>query len=160
MLKKKIFFPVLALAVIASALVGSKYVSAQDVTFGGPDSLISKIAQKFNLNEADVKAVFQEEMDTRHAQMKQQMEEKLTQAVKEGKITEAQKTAIQEKFGQPFTKKVEAGEMSEEEMQAFHQQRKAEMDTWLSQNGLTHALLREIMGHPKGFGHKAIFIAH
>ncbi len=167
MLKKKVFFPVLALAIIGGALATSNFVSAQDATIDqGPfQSVISKIAQKFNLNEADVKAVFDEDMNARHEEMKKQMEEKLTQAVKDGKITEAQKQAIQEKFAQPFMVKFKptAGqEMSEEEMKTMHEQKKSEMDAWLSQNGLTHETLREVMGHPKGFGHgkKVLFMSH
>src|SRR5688500_3501198 len=113
-MKRKIFFPVLAIAIIGMALTGANFVSAQDIN--GQTSLITKIAQKFNLNEADVKAVFEEEKTARHAAMKAQMEEKLNQAIKDGKITEVQKQAILEKFGQPFTIKFEAKEMGKEDI--------------------------------------------
>jgi hypothetical protein len=160
MLRKKIFFPVLALAIIAGALATSNFVSAQD-TEQGPSPLIQKIAKKFNLNEADVKAVFDEEMNERHSQMKQRMEEKLDQAVKDGKINDAQKSAILEKLGQPFTVKFKADmsdKQNREDMIKLKEEKKAEMETWLSQNGLTHELLREIMGHPKGFGGKKVML--
>ena len=163
-MKRKVFFPILAAAIIASVFASSNLVSAQDVT-SGPNSLVAAIAAKFNLNQSDVQAVFDEERSKHEAEMKTQMEAKLTQAVKDGKITEAQKQAIQEKFGQPFTKKIEPGQfkdMSEEEMKAFHDQKKAEMDAWLSQNGLTRETLQEIMGGPRGFGRKGMMfkVAH
>ena len=53
--KKKIFFPVLALAIIAGAVATSSFVSAQDTT--GPNSLVAAIASKFNLNQTDVQKV-------------------------------------------------------------------------------------------------------
>lgn len=162
-MKRKVFFPILAAAIIASVFASSNIVSAQDTT--GANSLVAAIAAKFNLNQADVQAVFDEEHNKREAEMKAQMETKLTEAVTAGKITEAQKTAIQEKFGQPFMMKIkpeEAKEMSEEDVIKIRDEKKAEMDAWLSQNGLTHELLREVMGHPKGFGpgKKVLFMAH
>jgi hypothetical protein len=162
-MKRKVFFPILAAAIIASVFASSHIVSAQDSA--GGNSLVAAIASKFNLNQADVQAVFDEERSKHEAEMKAQMEAKVTQAVTDGKITEAQKKAIQEKFGAPFAKRVEPGQfedMSEEQRQAFHEQKKAEMDTWLSQNGLTQETLQEVMGHPKGFGpgKRVFFMAH
>jgi phospholipase C len=158
-LKKKIFFPILALAIIGTAVATSSFVNAQDST--GPNSLVAAIAAKFNLNQADVQAVFNEEREKHHVEMKAQMEQKLTQAVIDGKITEAQKQAIINHFGEMKAKKIEKGQlgqMSDEQIKAFKESKKAEMDSWLSQNGLTHELLQEVMGHPKGFGGKHFVI--
>ena len=53
-------------------------------------SLIDKIAAKFNLKTADVKAVFDEDRTARQAEMKANRAERLAQAVTDGKITQAQ----------------------------------------------------------------------
>ena len=156
-MKRKIFFPVLAVAIIAAGLMSTNLVSAQDGT--GANSLVAAIAAKFNLNQGDVQAVFDEERNKHHTQMKQQMEQKLTQAVTEGKITETQKQAIITHFTEMKGQKIEKGqfkEMTDDEIKAFKESKKAEMDKWLSDNGLTQEVLNEVMGHPKGFGGKGM----
>lgn len=160
MLKKKIFFPVLALAIIGTSLATTNYVSAQDTT--GPNSLVAAIAAKFNLNQTDVQAVFDEQRTKHEEEMKTQMEAKLTQAVTDGKITEAQKQAIIAHFAEMKNErsssssnrpnKVEMQNMTEEQRRAKMDARKVQEDAWLSQNGLTREILQGITGGPKGFG--------
>lgn len=153
MLKKKIFFPILALAIIGTALASSNFVSAQDTS--GPDSLITAIAQKFNLNEADVKTVFEEQREKHHTQMKANLEQKLTQAVTDGKITEAQKQAILIKLSEIHENKPNFEEfknLTEEQRKANMEEKKAEMENWAKENGLTLELFHEIIGGPRGFG--------
>ena len=157
-MKRKVFFPVLAVAIIAAGLMSTNLVSAQDAT--GANSLVAAIAQKFNLNQTDVQAVFDEQRSKHQAEMKAQMETKLTQAVADGKITEAQKQAIlahhtQAKENRPD--KAEFKNLTEEQRKAKMDQKKTEMDSFLSQNGLTRETLQEIMGH-KGMGGRKMFM--
>lgn len=143
----------MALAIIATAVATSSMVSAQDTT--GSNSIVSAIAAKFNLNQADVQAVFDEEHSKREAEMKAQMETKLTQAVADGKITEAQKQAILTHFTQMKEERLNFGEfknLTAEQRQAKMEEKKKDMESFLSQNGLTHETLQEIMGGSKGFG--------
>jgi hypothetical protein len=64
--------------------------------------IVQRLAQKFGLQETEVQAVFDEVHQERHQKMKQDMENRLNQAVQEGKITESQKQAILDKFGTPI----------------------------------------------------------
>ena len=152
----------MALAIIATALGTSSMVSAQDTT--GANSIVAAIAAKFNLNQADVQAVFDEEHDKREAEMKAQIETKLTQAVADGKITEAQKQAIVTHFEQMKANRPDKADfqnLTDEQIKARMETKKTEMDAWLSQNGLTHETLREVMGGPfkaSGRGDKMMFI--
>lgn len=151
--KKKIFFPVLALAIITAAAATSGFVSAQDTT--GPNSLVAAIAAKFNLNQTDVQAVFDEERTKHEEEMKTQTEAKLTQAVTDGKITEAQKQAIIAKMTEMHNNRPNKDDfknLTQEQRKAQMDQKKTEMDSWLSQNGLTQETFRELMGGPKGHG--------
>ena len=65
-------------------------------------SLISVIAERFNLNSSEVEAVVNEVMEaersTREAQAKVREAEKLAQAVTDGKITQAQADLITSKL--------------------------------------------------------------
>ena len=161
MLKKKIFFPILALAIIGTALASSNFVSAQDTT--GPDSLITAIAQKFNLNETDVKSVFEEQRSKHQAERKAAVEQKLTQAVADGKITETQKQAILAKVMENQSGKPNFGEfknLTPDERRAKMDEKRTEMENWAKENGLTLETLHSIIGGPKGFGRGMMFKMH
>lgn len=58
------------------------------------DSIIDRIAAKFNLDKEEVAQVFEEERAARQAEHQQKVEERLTQAVADGKLTEEQKAKI------------------------------------------------------------------
>lgn len=160
-MKRKVFFPVLALAIIAAGLMTTNMVSAQDAN--GSNSLVAAIASKFNLNQADVQSVFDEQRSKHQAERKAEIETKLTQAVADGKITEAQKQAIITHFTEmkeDRPSKEEFQNLTEEQIKAKMEARKAESDAWLSQNGLTHEKLQEIMGGPKGMGGRKMMFRH
>lgn len=150
--------PILGAVVIAGgAILSSNLVSAQEASTQ-PQSIIQRIAQRFNLNEADVKTVFEQEKEQHQAQMKAELETKLTQAVKDGKINEAQKTAILNKFADMKADKIDPGQfknMTKEQRKAEMDQKKADMEAWAKENGLTIEVLHSLMGHEgRGFGMK------
>jgi len=107
--------------------------------------LVTKLAQKFGLNEAEVKAVFDEEMNSRHTQMQVKIQEKLTQAVADGKITEAQKTAIIAKHTEMQANReanrIEWQSMTPEQRREAMEELKQEMKTWAEQNGINLSYL-------------------
>lgn len=159
MLKKKIFFPILALAIIGTAVATSGFVSAQDTT--GPNSLVAAIAQKFNLNESDVQSVFDEQRSKHQAERKARIEQKLTQAVTDGKITEAQKQAILTKLSEIHENKPNFEEfknLTEEQRKAKMDEKKTEMENWVKQNGLSLDTLYQLIGGPRGHGKGMMFM--
>jgi hypothetical protein len=160
-LKKKIFFPILALAIITTALASSTIVSAQDSN--GHNSIVEAIAAKFNLNQSDVQAVFEEERTKHEQQMQANLEQKLTQAVTDGKITEAQKQAIIAKMSEQKNNRPNPEEfknLTAEQRKAKMDEKKTEMENWAKENGLTLETLHSIIGGPKGMGHGMMFKMH
>jgi DNA-binding transcriptional MerR regulator len=140
------------LAVGASSLVGAGAVSAQTSSNNthGPTALIQKIAQKFGLNEAEVKAVFDEEHEAREAERRQNLEDRLSQAVTDGKITEAQKTAVLSKVDELDTYRDSLSDKTDEERREAMKTKMAELKTWAEENDIPMDYLR--MGGPRG-GH-------
>lgn len=135
-MKKQTLAIVLALGVIASVgYFGSSYVLASD-TNPMHDSLVTKIAEKFNLKEADVEAVFEAVRDERHEEMKSKRAEKLSQAVSDGVITEAQKEMLLAKMEEHIGEK---------------QANRAEMQNWYKDQGIDETKLREYL-RPEGKG--------
>jgi predicted phage-related endonuclease len=81
--------------VAATALAGvggaSLVSAATSSSSTNPEqSLVDKIASKFNLDKSKVQAVFDEEHQAREAEMKQNRADALAQAVKDDKLTQAQ----------------------------------------------------------------------
>lgn len=158
-MKRKVFFPILAAAIIGSVLASSNFVSAQEST--SANSLVAAIASKFNLNQADVQAVFDEQREKHHEEMEAKLEARLTQAVTEGKITEAQKQAILAKHEEMRNNRPDRSglqNMSSEERQSQMEARRSEMKAWLSQNGLSQEVFQELMGGPHGKGGRGMMM--
>jgi hypothetical protein len=138
-MKTKILLSVVAVLITGIAAFGAISSFAQ-TTIDPQTSIIQKIAQKFGLNEADVKAVFDEERIAHEKEMQAQSEEKLAQLVIEGKITEAQKKLIIAKQAE-LRKQREANRDAiknltpEERKTKMHEERTA-LESWAQENGL------------------------
>jgi hypothetical protein len=120
--------------------VASAATSESGTSGDGTSSLVDKLATKFNLNKDDVQAVFDEERTDRQAERQQKFEERLTQAVADGKITEDQKDKILVKMEELESQRKENLEkfksMSEDER---HEAMKSEMEslkTWADENDI------------------------
>lgn len=134
---KKILAVVLALGVVASiGYFGVNSVLADD---DNPmhNTLISRIAQKFNLKEDDVKAVFEAVRDEHQEQMKKDREESLSKAVSDGVITEKQKQSILAKM---------------DENMGLRNVRREEMRSWFQSQGVDETTLRDYLGPKDGRG--------
>ncbi len=158
--------PVVALTLIGGTLLATR--SAQAEGEAGPfgmNSIVQKIAERFNLNEADVKAVFEEEHAEMEKKMQTKMEEELDTAVSQGKLTEDQKQKIIAKRAElkaTHENKVmtfnEGEEPSEEQLKAFkaeHEQERAELEQWAQDNDIPFEYLMPKMfvkhvGRPGG----------
>jgi hypothetical protein len=125
-IRNKIVIAALVLSVVGAGVLGVNSVSAQST---GTTSLVQKIAQKFNLNQSDVQAVFDQDHQDRHAQMAANYETQLSQYVTDGKITEAQKQLVLAKHKEMETNR-------ETEMQI--------MQNWAKENNID---LQYLMPH-------------
>jgi tRNA A37 N6-isopentenylltransferase MiaA len=129
-MKKKLLITLIVLGgLISAGYFGAGVILADD---NNPhETLITRIAQKFNLNESDVEAVFQAVRDERQAEMKKQQEERLNDAINDGVITEAQKNAILTKM---------------QEHQKVRGQNREEMQDWFEEQGIDQSRLRDYLG--------------
>ncbi len=129
---KKLVIPTFLLAaLITVVLYGSNQVRAED-SFDYPP-IVTRLAERFGVKEEDVKEVFEQIRSEHQAEMQKRFEERLTQAVTDGKITEVQKNALLEKH-QEMVADREARRLQERE----------EFENWAAQEGLSLETLREI----------------
>ncbi len=122
----------------------------------GESSLIDKIAAKFSLNKNEVKAVFDADHAEHEADQQKKAEEALTQAVKDGKITSAQKDLILAK-----QKEIKSAMDSDRdamkdktgaERKTAMEQKRTELESWAKTNNIPTEYLRYVMGGGRGHG--------
>lgn len=155
-MKKKLVYggatAALAVALVAGGGAAAVKAAAND-SASGPTSIITKLAQKFGLKEADVKAVFDEEFAARKADMEVKAQERLTKLVTDGKITEAQKQLIvakqQELEAARATEMESLKDKTPEERKALMDQKRTELESWAKTNGIDLRYLMP-MGHGMG----------
>ena len=124
------------------------------------ESIIERIASRFNLNKDDVKSVFDEDRKEREEEMEKRFEERLSQAVKDGKITEDQKSLILAKHeelrkerGSDFK---DRKNMTPEERRSEAEKHRSEMEAWAKTNNIPDEFVGPSfngrMGGPGGLG--------
>lgn len=118
-------------------------------------NLVTAIAQKFNLNQADVQKIFDEqqtqmrqEMETRQAE---QAKERLAQIVKDGKLTQAQADLITAKQAELKASHESLKDKTPEEARTAMEAKKTELQAWAKTNNIPEQYLMGPMGGgPRG----------
>lgn len=136
-LRNKLFIATSGLVLIGGGIFGANLAYAQ--TAGG-QTLVQRIAQRFNLNQTDVQSVFDQNKQEHLLLRGQNIEQKLTKLVSQGKLTEAQKQLVITK-----RKELETNLKSEQdrwknltpaERKAKRDQVKLDLENWAKQNGI------------------------
>ncbi len=154
------------LAVTSAVLVGVAGIGASSIQAATTDTttrpnpmanLVTAIAQKFNLNQTDVQKIFDEQrtqmdqqMETRRAE---ELKTRLTQAVKDGKLTQAQADLITAKQTELKAFHDSLKGKTPEECKAAMEAKKTELQQWAKANNIPEEFaLMGPMGGPGGHG--------
>ncbi len=132
---------VAAVSILSGGLVMASNASAESSS--NQDhmaSLVQKIADKFNLNKSDVQAVFDQERQEMQAEVQAKYEEKLTQLVKDGKITEQQKQLLLAKHkeleSEMASNKDKFKDLTPAEIKSQMEAKRTELEAWAKANGI------------------------
>lgn len=117
-IKSKLGIAVLTLVSAGAITFGAVSASAH---FGDNSEFTKTLAQKLGVSEDNVKSAVDSIRTEKKAQMQKNFEERLSQAVKDGKITEDQKSKILAK---------------NKELQTNRQAKKTELEKWSKDNGI------------------------
>lgn len=151
MTKKYIIPTMFMLGVILIGLTSASPVLAQDDT--QYSSIITKIAEKFNLNPSDVQAVFEEHKNIHKADMYARLVEKLDSLVGGGKITSEQKETILKKHEEIENKMLEMRDKSPEERRSEMEALRSELKSWAEEQGIEFPFFMM-----RGGGHRGKFM--
>lgn len=147
---------ILSLALVgAGAAAGYSKVSAFGPFGTNGDTMIKSLSQKLGLSEDKVKTAFDQLRDERQATMQKTIEDRLTQAVKDGKLTEAQKQLVLAKHKE-LQAKHEADfanqNLTPTERRAKMATERAELEAWAKQNKIDISYIGFGLGKMGGMG--------
>lgn len=148
---KSLAIAAMAIAGVATMGVGVLYAAEGTPATQNPMSgLVTAIAQKFNLNAADVQKVFEEQHQAMKAQHQAKAKENLDQAVKDGKLTQAQEDAIVAKRVEMKTTMEGLKDKTEAERKTAMDANRDSLKQWATQNNIPEEYLRPGHGRPGG----------
>lgn len=152
-MRKSIIIPVTAAIIIGGVIFSAGQTFAQ-ATVDPQQNIIQKLSEKLGISQDKVKSAFEEIHGERQTEMKANIEQKLTQAVTEGKIIETQKQAILTKFSEMHQNHrgnfQEFKSMTPEQRKQAKDSRKSELETWAQQNGINLETIKEIFPQARG----------
>jgi uncharacterized protein (DUF3084 family) len=121
-------------------------------------SLVEKISTKFGLNKDAVEAVFVEEGLARQAARREHEDQRLSQLVAEGKLTQAHKQLLIAKRDELRTQRQKERDtfrnMTLKERRAIMEKRHQALETWAKANGIDPQYLLEARHGEKGMSMK------
>lgn len=155
--KKHLMFaliPVFALSLLAGGVAFASTDTAKKHT---PFVKIAEaIATKFNLATSDVQTVIDETMKAERAEMEKNRPEPIAQAVKDGKLTQAQADLIKAKREEIKTAMESTRDslknMTQTERDAFIKTQKDALKQWATDNNIPEQYIMFIGGHGPGRG--------
>jgi hypothetical protein len=136
-----------AAATLGLAGLGAAHVASAASNPSGPDNgLVAKIADKFHLNKSDVQAVFDENRAEHQAAHQQRIEDRLNQAVKDGKLTEDQKNKILTKLAEVRATMESLKDKTPAERRATMIKQRGELEQWARDNNIPMQYLHPGIG--------------
>lgn len=136
MSKKTIIPTITLISLLAVGMIGSRVAFAEEAGYSLP--IVQKIAEAFGLNEDEVQAVFDAARDERRERQQINREERLTQAVTDGVITEEQKQALENKWQEMASEREAERAQQREKMRAWFESQGIDERALVQYGGLGH----------------------
>lgn len=165
-MKRNVLLGVMVVTIVGLTVVGTTSKVHAASPFDGLSTFVERIAQKFGLKQADVQQVVDEvqaeRMKGRQGEMDELLEARLNVAVKNKKITEAQKNLILEKHKELQAKRLSDWEswkdLTPEQRQTQRETQRTELEEWAKKNNIDASYLggfgMGMGGRGKGMGWK------
>ena len=134
-MNKKVLIPAIVLGLAVSA--GAGWAATKAANGLGNGNMAQSLSEKLGVDESQVSTALDSIREEHRAERQQQISSNLDQAVADGAITAEQKDALQKK---------------QTEMQQDRQQKRAEMQQWMEDNGIDQTKLRQYLGKGMGSG--------
>ncbi|OGG09569.1 hypothetical protein A2154_01420 [Candidatus Gottesmanbacteria bacterium RBG_16_43_7] len=139
-------------ALLGFASLGGGAVMAHGFGGFGDGTFVSSLAQKLGIEESRLQSALDQMRAEHQVQMQSRMEERLNQAVSDGKITETQQQLILTKHQEIQAERQNDTDnwqnLTPQERRSRMEQKRAELEKWASENGI------DMSYFGGGFGHR------
>lgn len=140
-MKNKFLVPVTVLTIVCGLFLGASHIQAVTTTQENKfTSFIHELAQKFNINETELKNFFEDKRSAHMTRMHDNLDTKLDKLVSNGKITAAQKKLILDKLTELKNNQKNRAEnfnnMTEEQRKAARDAERKDLQDWANKNGI------------------------
>ena len=136
LLQKKVMLPMAAVAAVAAAGFGASQVSAATSPTGTHQTLAQVIASDFHLDQSKVQSVINQYRSGNQAGAEARYQQMLASAVSNGKITQAQESAILTEHNTLLEQETAAAAQTGSARRTAMQQVRADAKTWATQNNV------------------------
>lgn len=146
---KSRIFALLGVILVSGGLFGASQAQANN----NHASFIEQLAQKLGIEQSKVQQAVDEIKQDNKSQMQTRFNDTLDQAVKDGKITEAQKQLILQKRQELQNIKANSKDMTPQQRRQAMQNQKQKLDDWAKANGidLKYLFRSDPLGYLGGF---------
>ncbi len=153
MASKKLISATIAAGVIGITGATGIALAATSTSSSTYPSIVQKIADKFHLNPSDVQQVFKDDRAAHEKDMQTKLNDKLEQAVKDGKLTEDQKTKLVAELQKLHDARKDDRVADRTERRQDRQNMHDELSQWAKDNGISNLsdILPTPAGPPQGF---------
>lgn len=140
-MNKRVMMIIGTITILGAGTVFTSIASAQTTDTQTPmTTLVQKIADKFNLNKEEVQKVFDEHRDEMQQKRQTKMDERLSELVKDGKLTNEQKTLILNKIKELQDKRESEKDslrnLTPEERKSKMEAARTDLQNWAKDNGI------------------------
>lgn len=157
-INKQLLAAVAVTTIATGSIIGISATSAHQTKGENKDELVTKLAEKFNVDASEVESVFDEQRATMEAERDSKREEHLQTLVDEGKITAEQKIALEAKFAEMKSARDELKNqnLTRDEMHTKMEEGRVAFKAWAEEQGIDLDAIRPEGGlrfGPGGHGH-------
>lgn len=142
-----------ALIGIGAASISATGIASAATNSSRGNSLVEKIATRFNLNKEDVQKVFDEERESHKKEHESKINDRLDLAVKDGKLTQEQADKLKAKLEQLQTERENNRQKGSKPDKTEMKQKMDDLKKWLKDNNIPEEYGMP-MGGDRGHHHR------
>lgn len=154
-MKKQLLIATTAVTIGLAGIAGVGMASAQG-GFGNHDNLVTALANKFSLKTDEVQAVFDEQHTANQAERQAEYQNKLDQAVTDGKLTQEQADLLSTKHAEMTTFMNSLKDKTSEERRDAMQAQREDFRQWCIDNNISARFMAPDKGMGRGMGMRGV----
>lgn len=142
-------------AVVVGSLMATSLVGAHPFSDESREERVAELAERFNLNEDEVRTYFEEKREEHRAEMEEKHAQRLAELVEDGTLTQEQADALSAKHEEmrQGMEELRESDASREEIHEEMESLREELEAWAEEQGIDLDSIRAEGKHGHRGGH-------